>query len=62
MVHWCMPVNLFPCILQMEGFVNYDVWHWIVGYLVDDLRINRDFPLYPNVSCVAIPNYRHFDF
>ncbi len=32
------------------GYLNCDVWHWIVGYLVDDLRINRDFPLKPNVS------------
>ena len=36
--------------VQMKGYVNYDVWHWIVGHLVDDLRISRDFPLRPDVS------------
>ena len=34
----------------MMGYLNYDVWHWIVGYLVDDMRIRKDFPLYPDVS------------
>jgi hypothetical protein len=29
------------------------VWHWIVGYLVDDMRIVREFPKYPDVSVVA---------
>ena len=32
------------------GFLNYDVWNWIVGYLVDDMRIVREFPSYPDVS------------
>ena len=30
--------------------MNYDVWNWTVGYLVDDLRIDKEFPLYPDVS------------
>ena len=33
----------------MMGYLNYDLWHWIVGYLVDDLRIYREFPQYPDV-------------
>jgi hypothetical protein len=34
----------------MVGFLNFDVWHWFVGYLVDDMRIKRDFPNNPDVS------------
>ena len=36
-------------VSQLKGYLNYDVWHWVVGYLVDDLRIYREFPLYPDV-------------
>ena len=41
---------LYVHVLQMTGFLNYDVWNWIVGYLVDDMRIVREFPLHPDVS------------
>ena len=33
----------------MVGHLNYDVWRHPVGYLVDDLRIKRDFPCQPEV-------------
>ena len=38
--------------MQMIGSLNYDVWWWFVGYLVDDMRIKRDFPNNPDVSVV----------
>lgn len=34
----------------MIGKVNYDVWRLAVGYLVDDLRIEPDFPNTPEVG------------
>lgn len=37
----------------MVGFLNFDVWHWFVGYLVDDMRIKRDFPNNPDVRKVT---------
>lgn len=33
-----------------KGELNLDVWRWPVGFLVDDLRIKRDFPHKPSVS------------
>jgi hypothetical protein len=32
---------------DMIGHLNYDIWRHPVGYLVDDLRIKRDFPSRP---------------
>ncbi|KAL5467149.1 hypothetical protein EMCRGX_G031341 [Ephydatia muelleri] len=29
------------------GHLNYDIWRWTVGFMVDDLRIKRDFPHNP---------------
>lgn len=37
-------------LTKLKGYLNCDMWHWVVGYLVDDLRIFREFPLYPDVS------------
>ena len=34
----------------MVGQLNYDVWRGIIGFLVDDMRIKRDFPNTPDVS------------
>ena len=34
----------------MIGKLNYDVWKEVVGYLVDDLRVKRDFPTNPEVK------------
>ena len=31
------------------GQVNYDVWRWMSGYLVDDMRLWWDFPNHPEV-------------
>ena len=36
--------------LQMVGQLNYDVWRGIIGFVVDDMRIKRDFPNKPDVS------------
>ena len=42
----------------MAGHLNYDVWQWIVGFNVDDLRIHPTFPNAPDVSirivCVCV--------
>ena len=35
--------------MQMIGVLNYDIWRNPTGYLVDDLRIKRDFPSNPEV-------------
>ena len=43
----------------MTGKVNYDVWHWIVGYTVDDMRIKRSFPNHPDVRALDISNSLH---
>eukprot|EP00731_Ephydatia_muelleri_P026583 Em0018g683a len=32
-----------------KGGLNLDVWMWPVGFLVDDLRIKRDFPHKPSI-------------
>ncbi len=50
-------INVHDVRMQMTGYLNYDVWHWVVGYLVDDLRINREFPQDPDVSTwCAVPS------
>ena len=33
-----------------KGHLNYDVWRWVVGFMVNDLRIKREFPNKPTVS------------
>ena len=33
-----------------SGLLNYDVWQGIVGFMVNDLRIKREFPHIPTVS------------
>ena len=33
----------------MMGRLNFDIWRQPAGYLVDDLRIRRDFPSHPEV-------------
>lgn len=54
-----LTVCLFICLFfQMTGFLNYDVWNWIVGYLVDDMRIVREFPLHPDVSVMYVCTVR----
>ena len=35
------------------GEVNYDVWRWMSGYLVDDMRLWWNFPKYPEVRIAA---------
>lgn len=37
-----------------KGGLNLDVWMWPVGFLVDDLRIKRDFPHKPSVSHAVV--------
>ena len=34
----------------MVNRLNYDIWRWIVGYTVDDMRIDKSYPNYPDVS------------
>ena len=51
-----MTVHKAVLFLQTRGYLNYDVWHWIVGYLVDDMRITKEFPLDPDVSTVQLKN------
>ena len=41
-----------PPLLQMIGHLNYDVWKWIVGYTVDDMRFKRSFPNFPDVRLI----------
>ena len=36
--------------VQMVGMLNYDVWRSIVGYTVDDMRIVKSYPKFPDVS------------
>ena len=50
----CAILKLYDCILQMTGKVNYDVWHWIIGYTVDDMRIKRSFPNHPDVNSLTM--------
>ena len=38
----------------MTGMLNYDVWRWIVGYTVDDMRIDKSFPNFPDVSYIYL--------
>ncbi len=45
MIHF----SLALVCMQMVGKLNYDVWKFATGYLVDDLRIKRDFPNNPDV-------------
>jgi len=33
---------------DMIGHLNYDVWKWIVGYTIDDMRFKRSFPNFPD--------------
>ena len=51
---YCLvPVNYVTCIapgVQMVGMLNYDVWRSIVGYTVDDMRIVKSYPNFPDVS------------
>lgn len=35
---------------ETVGRANYDVWRWIVGFMVNDLRIKKEFPNNPTVS------------
>ena len=38
------------CALQSVGYLNYDVWRQMPGFVVDDMRIRRSFPNHPDVS------------
>eukprot|EP00731_Ephydatia_muelleri_P026579 Em0018g679a len=38
---------------RATGQLNYDIWKLIVGFLVDDLRIKRDFPHKPTTRSTA---------
>lgn len=33
----------------MIGHLNFDIWRQPVGFVVDDLRIKRDFPSRPEI-------------
>ena len=35
---------------QSVGYLNYDVWKQMPGFVVDDMRIRRSFPNHPDVS------------
>ena len=43
----------------MVGQLNYDVWRGIVGFVVDDMRIKRDFPNKPDVSIYISSTHTH---
>ena len=47
--------------LQMRGKLNYDLWRWIVGYTVDDMRIDHSYPNHPDVSHMTVncPDVSH---
>ena len=53
----CGPITspFTSLFLQMIGQLNYDVWRGIIGFLVDDMRIKRDFPNKPVVS-TSVPH------
>ena len=38
----------------MIGMLNYDVWMWIAGYTVDDMRIDKSYPNFPDVSFIVV--------
>lgn len=33
---------------EMINRLNYDIWRWTVGYTVDDMRIDKTYPNYPD--------------
>ena len=37
-------------LLQMIGYLNFQLWTGVEGILVDDLRMDRRFPHQPTVS------------
>ena len=39
---------------QSAGYLNYDVWRQMPGYLVDDMRVRRSFPNHPDVRGLVI--------
>lgn len=45
----------------MIGQLNYDIWRHPVGYLVDELRIKRDFPSHPEVRRAIDKLHTEFD-
>ena len=52
-------LSLSPSFLsQMVGHLNYDVWNWIVGYTVDDMRFKRSFPNFPDVCLILLSSLR----
>ena len=40
--------------IQMIGMLNYDVWRWIAGYTVDDMRLDKSYPNFPDVSFIVV--------
>lgn len=45
---------MYCYLVQMVGMLNFDIWLWITGFLVDDLRISRDFHHFPDVSSPSL--------
>ena len=44
-------------VLQVTGTVQLDIWRCrqYVGFTVDSMRIQKDWPLHPNVCVAKLP-------
>ena len=38
------------CVIQVAGYLNFELWTNVEGELVDDLRLDSRFPQQPTVS------------